>query len=157
ATILGDRTTVDQCGAVSQGSLDISRGCQQVLLEIGVEAGRLEHGGSGAHLAASGFPGPSATIENRHGVMAEHLEGPVDAGCGAEFGGIGALRHDDDMVVIANAQLANQRGSGFDTGELTGYAVDFQAPAGRTIGGRNGAGDVRAVISGNIVDGIAYV
>ena len=107
--------------------------------------------------AVSGLPGAGAAVEDGDGVVAEHLEGPVDAGGGAELARIGAVGDDDDVLVIVDAEAADQRCRLLDAGELAGDALEFLAPAGGGVGRLDGAGDMGGVVGVHLLDSVAHV
>ena len=107
--------------------------------------------------AVSGLPGAGAAVEDGDGVVTEHLEGPVDAGGGAELARIGAVGDDHHVLVIVDAELADQRRGLLHARELARDAVDLLAPARSRVGGADGAGDVGGVVGEHLLDRIADV
>jgi hypothetical protein len=91
--------------------------------------------------------------------VAEIVEGPVDPGRTAEIAGVDAAVDDDDVVVIVDAEAADE---GFERGDVRGHAdhaVTLGAPAGFLVVGVDGTRDMRLGVGlvGTAVDAVPDV
>src|SRR5690606_3647857 len=106
--ILVSGAAIDELDAVLQALLNISRGSEIVLVDLDCELGWLWLHRIGADLAIGRLPTAPATVEDGDSIVAKSLERPVDAGRAAKFARVGASWHDDDVIVIVDAEAADQ-------------------------------------------------
>lgn len=89
--------------------------------------------------------------------MTEIFEGPIDAGRASEFARIGAPGYDDDVIVIVDAEIADQLGDLLERRQHAGDAVHLGAPAGARIGRDHRSLDVGLVAQLGLGDLVADV
>src|SRR5690606_18309035 len=111
----------------------------------------------GADLAIGRLPTAPATVEDGDSIVAKSLERPVDAGRAAKFARVGASWHDDDVIVIVDAEAADQSLNFFERRQLAWNTLYFHAPARGAIGRVHRAGDVPLRVWIDLVDDISDV